>query len=66
MSDNRTEEERFKPRPGKRISAGLSIRHARTYRPPGSSLMMTWWGQLIPLSMEEAKRLRAWLDGVIP
>lgn len=60
-----TNEQLFKPRPGKRISSWLSIRHGRTNL-RGLTVFMTFRGQLIPLSMDEAKRLQIWLDGVIP
>lgn len=60
-----SKDEQFVPRAGKRISSWLSIRHAHGVG-RGIALMMTFRGTLIPLSMDEAKRLRAWLDGVIP
>lgn len=60
-----TADQQFKPRLGKRISSWLSIRHGRTNL-RGLTVFMTFRGQLIPLSMDEVKRLRDWLDGVIP
>jgi hypothetical protein len=64
--EHMTAEELFKPRPGKRISSWLSIRHGRGGRLRGRTVFMTFRGILIPVSIEEAKRLRDWLDGVIP
>lgn len=57
--------QQFKKRAGKRISSWLSIRHGRGIG-RGTSLIMNFRGTLIPLSMDEAKRLQQWLDGVIP
>lgn len=62
---NLSTEARFKDRPGKRISSWLSIRHGRTNL-KGITVFMTFRGQLIPLSLDEAKRLHQWLEGVIP
>jgi hypothetical protein len=60
-----TRTQHFKPRHGKRISSWLSIRHGRANL-RGKTVFMTFRGQLIPLSPDEARRLRDWLGGVIP
>lgn len=69
MAENhRTPEERFLPYPGKRISSWLSIRHGRgRLCGNGQNVVMTYRRDtFIVLDMDEAKRLRAWLDSVIP
>jgi hypothetical protein len=68
MKDSPTEKERFLPHPGKRISSWLSIRHGRgRLCGNGQNVVMTYRRDtIIVLDMDEAKRLRAWLDSVIP
>lgn len=69
MAENhRTPEERFRLYPGKRISSWLSIRHGRGHAcGHGQTVVMTYRRDtIIVLDMDEAKRLRAWLNSVIP
>lgn len=63
-----TQGERFRPHPGKRISSWLSIRHGRGIAcGHGQTVVMTYRKDtIIVLDMGEAKRLRTWLDSVIP
>ncbi|HEX5461861.1 MAG TPA: hypothetical protein VFX20_17995 [Steroidobacteraceae bacterium] len=57
---------RFLPHPGKPINGWLRIRHGRGIG-AGTTVTMTYRKDtLIILSMDDAKRLRAWLDAVIP